>query len=229
MSVEPCSKYMLQHAWIQPTNFQPTSFQQTGGHLLERPILPFRYSVLLGSVGNWMLDLNTNLGAYVHQLITNIIPTIIISWDIDLNPKGILDQGLQFRKFFTTSDFFFRKKTHVYLEKSSIKFRIYLDPLMDVIGIGPLISECIIPNMHVARFAFPRLNLCLGCFPTTQPLQIPVVSLITESPSTIEFFCSWSKYLNFRWLSLSFQSLLTSFPWFSNAVGFASATKWENS
>ena len=43
-------------------------------------------------------------------------------------------------KFPHTSDFFLRKKTHVYLEKSSIKVRRYLDKFMDVIGIRLLIS-----------------------------------------------------------------------------------------
>ena len=43
--------------------------------------------------------------------------------------------------FSKTSDFFLIKKTHVYLGKSSMKFRTYLDPFMDVIGIGPLILE----------------------------------------------------------------------------------------
>src|SRR5882757_8538747 len=65
-------------------------------------------------------------------------------------------------KFSHTSDLFFRKKTHVYLEKSSIKVRRYLDPFMDVMGIGPLISECISPNMLVAQFSFPRSNLYSG-------------------------------------------------------------------
>ena len=90
--------------------------------------------------------------------------------------------------FSHTSDFFLRKKTHVYLEKSSIKVRRYLDPFMDVTGIRLLISECISPNMHVARFAYPQSNLCLGFFPITQPLQIPVVVLMTGRPSTMDFF-----------------------------------------
>ena len=142
-----------------------------------------------------MLDLNTNLGEYVQKIITEILPAIIISQDLDLNPIGIFDQGLQFKKKSHTSDFFLRKKTHVYFEKSSIKVRRYLDTFMDVIGIRPLISECIIPNMHVARFAFPRLNLCSGCFPIRKPLQISVVALMTGRHSTMEFFCNCYKYL----------------------------------
>ena len=84
-------------------------FQQIGGHLLERPILPFCYSVLLGSVGNWMLDLNTTLGEYVQKLITDILPSIIISQYLYLNPRGIFDQGLQFRNFFTYFRLLFEK------------------------------------------------------------------------------------------------------------------------
>ena len=39
-----------------------------------------------------------------------------------------------------TSDFLFRKKTQVNLENSSMKERTYLEPLMEVIGIGYLLS-----------------------------------------------------------------------------------------
>ena len=159
-----------------------------------------------------MLDLNTTLGAYVQQLISNIILPIIRFQYLDVNPRCILDQGLQFNEFFTYFRLFFRKKTHVYLEKSSIKVRIYLDPFMDVTGIGPLILECIIPNMHLAQFSFPRSNLCSGCFPTTQRLQIPVVALMTEKPSTMYFFYNCCKYFKFIWPNLSCHSLLTSFP-----------------
>ena len=84
--------------------------QLAGGHLLERPVLPFRYFVLLGSVGNWMMDLNTTLGKYVQQIITDILPSIIISQYLDLNPRGIFDQGLQFRKIFTYFWFLFEKE-----------------------------------------------------------------------------------------------------------------------
>ena len=47
----------------------------------------------------------------------------------------------------------------MYLEKSSMIVRTYLDPFMDVIFMGPLISECISPKMHDARLAFPQSNL----------------------------------------------------------------------
>ena len=46
-------------------------------------------------------ELNTTLGAYVQQLITDILPSIIRSQDLDLKPRGIFAEGLQFRKFFT--------------------------------------------------------------------------------------------------------------------------------
>ena len=129
-----------------------------------------------------MLDLNTTLGEYVQKIITDILPSIIISQYLYLNPRGIFDQGLQFRKFSHTSDFFLRKKTHVYLEKYSIKVRRYLDPFMDVTSIGPLISKCISPNMLVAWFSLPQSNLCSRCFPITQPLQTPMVALMTGRP-----------------------------------------------
>src|SRR5882757_5713486 len=90
-----------------------------------------------------------------------------------LSPEAFSIKAFNSEKFSHTSNFFLRNKTHVYLEKSSIKVRRYLDPFMDVTGIRPLIPECISPNMLVARFAFPRSNLCSGCFPITQPLQTP--------------------------------------------------------
>ena len=57
-----------------------------------------------------------------------------------LIPEAFSIKAFSSHNFSHTSDFFLRKKTHVYLEKSSIKVRLYLDPFMDVIGIGPLIS-----------------------------------------------------------------------------------------
>src|SRR5713226_4106355 len=121
-----------------------------------------------------------------------------------LSPEAFSIKAFNSEIFSHTSDFVLRKKTHVYLEKSSIKVRRYLDPFMDVTGIGPLISECISPNMLVARFVFPRSNLCSGCFPITQPLQTPVVALMTGRPSTMEFFCNCCKYLKLIWPNLSF-------------------------
>ena len=122
--------------------------------------------------------------------------SIIRSQDLDLKPRGIFYQGLQFRKFFTYFWFLFEKENPCIPWKSSIKVRRYLDPFMDVIGIGPLISECISANMLIAQFAFPRSNLCSGCFPITQPLQIPVVALMTRRPSTMEFFCNFYNIWN---------------------------------
>ena len=129
-----------------------------------------------------------------------------------LSPETFSIKAFNSEIFSHTSDFFLRKKTHVYLEKSSIKVRRYLDPFMDVIGIGTLISECINPNMLIARFSFPRSNLCSRCFPITQPLQTPVVALMTGRHSTMASFCNCCKYLKLRWTNLSFHILLTSFP-----------------
>ena len=81
-----------------------------------------------------------------------------------LSPEAFSIKALSSENFSHTSELFLRKKTHVYLEKSSIKVRRYLYPFMNVIGIGTMISECIIPNMHVARFALPRSNLLLRMF-----------------------------------------------------------------
>ena len=85
-------------------------FQHTSGNLLERPILPLRYTILLGSVGDWMLDLNTNLGTYMWYIINDIIPTIIRSQNLDLFSRCILNQGLQFSEFFQDFRLLFDKK-----------------------------------------------------------------------------------------------------------------------
>ena len=76
----------------------------------------------------------------MKQINIEIVPTIIKSQYLDLKPRGISIKAFNSEKVSHTSDFFLRKKTHVYLEKSSIKVRRYLDPFMDVIGIIPLIS-----------------------------------------------------------------------------------------
>ena len=159
-----------------------------------------------------MLELNTTLGAYVQQLINDILPTIIISQGLELLARCILKLGLQFSEFFTDFRLLFDKEDPCVPGKIIIKVITYLDPFMDVTAIGPLISECISPNMLVARFSFPRSNLCSGCFPITQPLQILVVALMTGRPSTMEFFYNFCKYLKLRWPNLSYHSLLTSFP-----------------
>ena len=57
-----------------------------------------------------MLDLNTTLGAYAQQLITDILPTIIRYQGLDLKSRGILDQGLQFNEFFTYFRLLFEKE-----------------------------------------------------------------------------------------------------------------------
>ena len=57
-----------------------------------------------------MLDLNTTLGTYVQKIITDILPAIIISQYLDLNPRGILDQGLQFINFLKYFRLLFEKE-----------------------------------------------------------------------------------------------------------------------
>ena len=57
-----------------------------------------------------MLELNTNLGEYMKKIITDILPAIIRSQDLDLKPRGILDQGLQFSEFFTYFRLLFEKE-----------------------------------------------------------------------------------------------------------------------
>ena len=56
-----------------------------------------------------------------------------------LSPEAFSIMAFNSEIFSHTFDFFLRKTTHVYLEKSSIKVRRYLDPFMNVTGIGSLI------------------------------------------------------------------------------------------
>ena len=54
---------------------------------------------------------------------------VLIFW-----PDAFSSKAFNSVNFSQTSDFFLIKKTHVYLEKSSIKVIRYLDKFMDVIG-----------------------------------------------------------------------------------------------
>ena len=56
-------------------------------------------------------------------------------------PEVFSTDALNSMNLSKTSDFLFRKKTQVYLEKSSMKVSTYHETLMDVVGMGPLISE----------------------------------------------------------------------------------------
>ena len=86
-----------------------------------------------------MLDMNTLWeNMYRNSLLTYSPPLsdlkILIFW-----PDAFSIKAFNLVNFSQTSDFFLIKKTHVYLEISSIKFITYIDPFMDVIGMGPMI------------------------------------------------------------------------------------------
>ena len=60
----------------------------------------------------------------------------------------------------------------------------YLDPFVDVIGIGPDTSPCIISSVEVALVAFPNSYIFSQSFPTRQPRHTPSKDLMRGKPST---------------------------------------------
>ena len=100
---------------------------------------------------------------YSNSLLTYSPPLSYIKVLI-LSPKEFSIKAFNSEIFSHTSDFFFRKKTHVYLEKSSIKVRRYLDPFMDVIGIVPLISIMYQPQYVCSSVFLPPIELVLRVF-----------------------------------------------------------------
>ena len=52
---------------------QTFGFQHAGSHLFEGPVFPFRYTILLGCVGNGVLDLDPIFSTYLQQLRLDII------------------------------------------------------------------------------------------------------------------------------------------------------------
>ena len=94
-----------------------------------------------------------------------------------------------------------------------MKVRKYLDPFIEVVGIGPETSPCIKSSLEESLLSFPTSYFRFGCFLTKQPLQIPWENFMRGNPSTIYSLCNFYKYFKFRWPNLSFQSLLVSLAW----------------
>ena len=82
-----------------------------------------------------MLYLNTTLEHICSKSLLTYSPPLSYLNIFILSLEEFSIKAFSSVNFSHTSDFFLGKKTHVYLEKSSIKVRRYLDPFMDVIGI----------------------------------------------------------------------------------------------
>ena len=93
--------------------------------------------------------------------------------DLILFSKLFSIKALKKSKISNTSNFCFIKYTQQNLEQSSINVRKYLEPLIDVVGIGPETSLCIRSSVEEALVSFPTLDLFSGCLPTKQPGHTP--------------------------------------------------------
>ena len=51
-------KYFHPNLWLPPA----------GSHLFEGPIFPFRYTILLGCVGNGVLDIDPIFSTYLNKI-----------------------------------------------------------------------------------------------------------------------------------------------------------------
>ena len=128
-------------------------------------------------------------------------------------PRVFSTKDLKILKVSNTSYFYLIKQIQQYLEQSSMKVRKYIDPFMDVVGIGPKTSLCIKSSVEETLLSFPTSYICYGCFPTKKSLQTPREDLMRGNPSTISLLCSYWSYLKFRWQNISCQILLLSLAW----------------
>ena len=92
----------------------------------------------------------------------------------------------------------FMKYTQQNLEHSSIKVRKYLEPLFDVVGMGPKTSLCIRSSVEATKFTFPTSYLLYGCLATKQLRHNPSDVWMRGKPSTILSLWSCWRYLKLR-------------------------------
>ena len=177
------------HIFIQNIFSQIFSFKHAGYHLFQSLVFPFCYTILLRCVGNGVMNLDSNFRKNLQKLRFYVFTTIVLSESLNISPSTIVNRSFKIYELSRTLDFFQRKYTHIMnLYRSLMKVSTYLDPFIEVVGIGLLISEWISPKIHVSRLYFPRSNLCSRCLLTMHPLQIPLQVLIVGRPSTMECF-----------------------------------------
>lgn len=97
--------------------------KQTSSHLHDCPILPFTHSILLRSVRNGKLMLDSNLLTKVFKFPCCILSSIIIYELFNLTVSLFFNHKFETLNATNTSDFFLRKNTQLILVKSSINSR----------------------------------------------------------------------------------------------------------
>ena len=101
-----------------------------------------------------------------------------------------------------TSDFSFRKYTHVILEKSSMKSMKYLLFPCDGVLIGPQTSVCISSNRSFALHAplVEKGNRC--CLPRRHPSHTSLFSFMLGRSLIMFFSCNNFKACELKWPNL---------------------------
>ena len=92
------------------------------------------------------------------------------------------------------------------------KHEDYLQPLMDVVGIGPATSLCIKSSIEEALCAFTNSYLFSGCLPIKEKEHTPSEVWMEGKRSTMLSLWSCFRYLKLRWPNLSCQILMVLLP-----------------
>jgi len=101
--------------------------------------------------------------------------------------------------FLNTSDFSFKKYTHVFREKSSTKEIKYLLPLKDSGVIGPHTSVWIRPSCSFAWYLEFLGNEVLDCLPSIHSSHNLLLNSMLGNPCTIPFFTSSISPAKCKW------------------------------
>ena len=104
-----------------------------------------------------------------------------------------------------------------------------MDPLIDVVGIGPEKSLCIRWSVEAALFSFPTSYLFYGCLPIKKLRHAP--SDVWMRGKTLTILSLWScwRYLKLRFPNISCYYLLVLLARVNKVVGCKVGKKWENS
>ena len=146
-------------------------------------------------------------------------PSLSDLMDLILFPKLFSIKDFRTLNILNTSDFCFIKYTQQNLEQSSIKARKYLEPLFDVIGIGPETSLCIRSSVEAALCTFPTSYLFSRWLPTKQTEHTPSEVWMGGKPSTILSLWSCWRYLKLNCPNLSCHILLVLLACFNRSIG----------
>ena len=120
-----------------------------------------------------------------EKSLLTYLPPLSYLMDLIFFPNLFSTKALQTFKVLNTSNFCFIKYNQQNLEQSSIKVRKYLDPFIDVVGIGLETSLCIRSSVEASLVSFSTSYLFSGCLPTKQPGHTPSDVWMSGKPSTI--------------------------------------------